>query len=183
MNLLDLMPIVLVIGYTSLGFFTGLIRRAIGLVALWVAFLGATHLGLQAGGVLQQSSGLEVPDSRIYGFFGIVVAVLLVVEGAGQLAHNQIQIPAIALNRVTGVIIGFATGVLLSVVITHELVFAGQPFGGGQLDALQARIRDTTNHSSIAVPLRNAIGSPIIDVFQPVLPADPQIYFGPGPVL
>lgn len=182
MNWLDFAVIILIVAYTAAGFFTGLIRRAIGLVALWVAFLGATHLGLQAGGVLQQSSGLEVPDSRIYGFFGIVIAVLVIVEGAGQLAHSQIQIPAVTLNRVTGVIIGLFTGVLLSVVITHELVYAGQPFGGGQLDALQARIKDTTNHSGIAVPFRNAIGTPIVDVFQPVLPADPQIYFGPSPV-
>jgi hypothetical protein len=27
-----------------------------------------------------------------------------------------------------------------------------------------------------------AIGRPIISLFQPVLPSDPQIYFGPGPV-
>jgi hypothetical protein len=182
MTWLDLVVILLIVGYTAAGFFTGLVRRAIGLVALWVAFLGATHLGLQAGGILQQSSGLEVPDSRIYGFFGIVIAVLVVVEGAGQLAHSQIQIPAVTLNRITGVIIGLATGLLLSVVITHELTAAGKPFGGGQLDALQAKIHDTTTHGSIAAPLYHAIGSPIVDVFQPVLPADPQIYFGPGPV-
>jgi hypothetical protein len=27
-----------------------------------------------------------------------------------------------------------------------------------------------------------AFGKPIVTIFQPVLPADPQIYFGPGPV-
>jgi colicin V production protein len=182
MTWLDVVVILLIVGYTAAGFFTGLVRRAIGLVALWVAFLGATNLGHQAGGILQQSSNMELPDARIYGFLGIVIAVLVIVEGAGQLAHSQIQIQAIALNRVTGVILGLLTGLLLSVVTTHELIAAGKPIGGSQLDALQARIHDTTTHGGIAVPLYQAIGTPIIDVFAPVLPGDPQLYFGPNVV-
>jgi hypothetical protein len=182
MNGLDLLPIVLVAGYGVLGYFTGIVRRLIGLVALYVAFLASTHMGIQAGGILQQSSNFEIADSRIYGFFGIVVAVLLLIEGAGQLAHRQVQIEAIVLNRVTGVIVGVVTGFLLAILITHELNAAAYPFGGGQLDGLQTRIREAVTGSHLALPLYHAFGSLIVFVFQPVLPGDPQIFFGTGPV-
>ncbi|TAN34397.1 CvpA family protein [bacterium] len=182
MNWLDLLPIVLIVGYGVGGFFSGVVRRAIGLVVLYLAFLGATNMGLQAGGILQQSSNLETPDARIFGFFGIVVAVLVIVEGATQLAHSQIQIPALVLNRTLGVIIGVLTAVFLSVLAVYELEAAANPFGGAQLDQTQQRIRDTVNESRFAVTAVNKIDKPVISLFQPVLPGDPQIYFGPGPV-
>jgi hypothetical protein len=182
MTWVDAIPIVLIIGYGVVGFFTGAIRRLIGLVALYVAFFAAKGMGLQAGGILQQSSTVATPDARIYGFFGIVVVVLIVIEAAGQLAHSQIQLQAIVANRLSGVVIGLVTGFLLSVVLTYELQAAGYPSGGGQLDGLQQNIRDAVNGSHVAVPLSNATHKPIIAIFQPVLPDDPQIFFGPGPV-
>ena len=56
MTWIDIFPIVLLIAYTVGGFFTGLIRRFIGLVALFIAVWAATNMGLQAGGILQQTS-------------------------------------------------------------------------------------------------------------------------------
>ena len=182
MTWVDLIPIVFVLGYGLLGFFTGVLRRLIGLVALYIAFVAGTNMGLQAGGILQQSSTMDTSDSRIYGFFGIVFAVIIVIDGAAQLAHSQIQVQAIVFNRVSGLIVGLVTGFLLSILVVYELSAAGNPFGGTQLDALQQNIRDSVNGSRIAVPLVGAIGRPIITIFQPVLPSDPQIYFGPGPV-
>src|SRR5216683_3095136 len=128
-------------------------RRLIGLVSLYLACIAATNMGLQAGGTLQQSSSYGTADARIYGFFGILFAVIIVIDGAAQLANSQIELQA-----------------------------AGNPFGGTQLDATQQSIRDAVNGSHVAVPLVRAFGKPIVSVFQPVLPADPQIYFGPGPV-
>ena len=182
MTWIDLVGIVLVIAYTVGGFFTGVVRRLIGFIALYVALLAATNMGLQAGGILGQTSNFEVPDGRIYGFFGIVIAVLVIVEGATQLAHSQIQIPALALNRSLGVIVGLVTGVFLTVVCVYELGAAANPFGGSSLDPLQQRIRDGYNGSHIIVPLVKAIDKPILGLFDPALPTDPQIYFGPGPV-
>src|SRR4029077_1611380 len=121
-NLLDALPIVLILAYAALGFFTGLVRRFIGLIGLYLAFVGATNMGIQAGGILQQSSSFEVPDSRIFGFFGIVVVVIIIVEGATQLASSQIQVGALVFNRVLGVIIGVLTAVILSTLITYELI-------------------------------------------------------------
>jgi uncharacterized membrane protein required for colicin V production len=179
---IDLFGIVLIIAYGVGGFFTGVVRRLIGFIALYVALLAATNMGLQAGNILQQTSNFEVPDGRIYGFFGIVVAVLVIVEGATQLAHSQIQIPALALNRSLGAIVGVITGVFLTVACVYELGAAANPFGGSSLDMLQQKIRDGYNGSHVMVPFVRAIDKPIINLFNPALPTDPQIYFGPGPV-
>lgn len=182
MTFVDILPIVLLVAYGVGGFFSGLIRRFIGLVALFVAVWAATNMGLQAGGILQQTSDFETPDARIYGFFGIIVAVLLVVEVATQLAHSQLQLPAIVLNRTIGTVLGVVTAILLSVVVVYELGAAANPIGGAQLDGLQLTIRDSVNHSLYMTKLVNAIDKPIIALFSPLLPGDPQIYFGPGPV-
>jgi uncharacterized membrane protein required for colicin V production len=182
MTWLDVVSIVVILAYGVGGFFSGVVRRLLGFIALYVALLAATNMGLQAGGILQQTSNFETPDARIYGFFGIVAAVLIIVEGATQLAHNNIQIPALALNRSLGVIVGVITGVFLVVVCVYELGAAANPFGGSSLDPLQLKIRDTYNGSHVMVPLVRAIDKPIIGLFTPALPGDPQIYFGPGPV-
>lgn len=182
MNWLDVLPIVLVVVYVALGILTGAVRRLIGLVAVYLAFVGATNMGLQAGGLLQQSSSLETPDARIYGFFGIVIAVIVIVEGAAQLAGSQIQVGAFVFNRVLGVILGLTTALVLTVVITYEMKAAGSPFGAGSLDPLQQQIHSAVQGSHIGVPLVNAIGKPIVTVFQLALPGDPQIYFSQNPV-
>jgi uncharacterized membrane protein required for colicin V production len=179
---IDIFPIVLLVGYGVGGFFSGLIRRFIGLVAIFVAVWAATSMGVQAGGILGQTSSFEVPDGRIYGFFGIIVAVLLVVEVATQVAHSQLQLPAIILNRTLGTLLGVVTAILLSVVVVYEMGAAANPIGGAQLDGMQLGIRDAVNHSLYMTNLVNAIDKPIIALFSPLLPGDPQIYFGPGPV-
>jgi len=182
MSWYDVFPILLIVGYAVLGYFSGAVRRLIGLVALYVAFWAATSMGLQAGGIMQQSSNVEVSDGRIFGFFGIVVAVLVIVEVATQLAHAQIQVPALSLNKSLGVICGLITAVLLSVVLLIEFEAAANPFGGPQLDQLQQHIRDSVNGSRYAISIANKLNGPIIDIFRPVLPTDPQIYFGAGVV-
>lgn len=182
MTWVDAIPIVLVIVYVVLGYFTGVLRRLISLISLYAGFVAATNMGLQAGGILQQSSSVPTADARIYGFFGILFVVLIVIDAAAQLAHSQIQIEAIVLNKVSGVIVGLITALILSVLVTYELQAAANPFGGGQLDAFQQNIRSAVDGSHVAVPLTRAIDKPIVAIFQPVLPADPQIYFSNGPV-
>ena len=182
MTWIDVLPIALVIAYGAGGFFSGLIRRFIGLVALFISVYAATNMGLQAGKILQQTSNFETADARIYGFFGIIAALLLIVEVATQIAHNQIQIPAIILNRTLGTILGLMTAILLSVVVVYEVGQAANPIGGAQLDPLEQSLRDSVHHSLFMASLVNAIDKPIIALFEPLLPGDPQIYFGPGPV-
>jgi uncharacterized membrane protein required for colicin V production len=182
MTWLDVLPFVLIIIYAALGYFTGVLRRGIGLAALYVAFLAATGMGLQAGNIINQAFAIEVPDARIIGFFGILAAVLILIDGAAQLAHAQIRIEAVYWNRTIGVVVGVLTAFLLSVVVVYLLDAAGNPSGGGQLSGLQAEIHDTVKASKFAVPLVNSIGKPIIAIFTPVLPNDPNQYFSRGPV-
>jgi colicin V production protein len=182
MTWLDVLPFVLIIGYGVLGYFTGVLRRGIGIVSLYVGFLAATGMGLQAANILQQATSLETPDARIWGFFGLLIVVLIAIEGAAQLANSQIQITAIVWNRLSGVIVGVLTASLLSVLIVYEFQAAGNPSGGGSLDDLQAQVHDTVKASHFAVPIVNAIYKPIVAIFQPVLPGDPHQYFSRGPV-
>ena len=182
MTWIDLLPVLLIAVYGVGGYFTGVVRRVIGVVALYVGCWAATNMGLQAAGILQQSSNFETSDARIYGFFGLIIAVLLMVELATQLAHSQIQIPALVLNRTLGAIVGVITAVILSVILIFEFGAAANPFGGPQLDPLQQHLRDSIRGSAFAVPIVNRLSGPIVGLFQPVLPSDPQIYFGPGPV-
>ena len=177
MTWLDLLVILIFLVYGVGGFFSGVLRRMIGFIAMYAGFYAATNMGLQAGGILQQSSNFETPDARIYGFFGILFALLLIVEVGTQIAHNQIQIPALALNRTLGVIVGLITAFVLSVVVVYELGAASQPFGGATLSNQELRIRDAYQGSHVVAPLVRKIQAPIINLLQPALPSDPQIYF------
>jgi hypothetical protein len=140
-------------------------------------------MGNQAGGILQQSSNFpSVADGRVYGFFGIIAAILILVEVATQIAHKQIQIQAVILNRTLGVALGVVTAILLSVVVVYEVEQAANPIGGSELDPLELSLRDAVQHSAFMVSLVNAVDKPIIALFQPLLPSEPQVYFGPNPV-
>ena len=182
MTWVDVLPIVLILVYGVLGFLTGVLRRIITLVGLYIACIAATGMGLQAGNLIQQASTAELPDARIYGFFGLLLVVLVAVDGAAQLAHRQIQVEAIVWNRLSGVIVGVITAILLSVVVVYELEAAGHPSGSGQLAGAQAQIRAAVDGSRFAVPIVNALGQPIIAIFQPALPFDRHQYFSRGPV-
>ena len=182
MTWLDLLVIGILLVYALGGYFAGVLRRLFGFVALYAGLFAGTHMGLQAGLILQQTSNFETPDSRIYGFFGILFAVLLIVEVGTQIAHNQIQIPGLVLNRTLGVAVGLITAITLSVVIVYELGKASQPFGDAQLSRTEIRIRDAYQGSKVVAPGVRAIQGPIITLLQPALPADPQIYFSRDPV-
>src|SRR5260370_4456242 len=132
----DAIQFVFSIGYGVLGYFTGLIRGIISLVALYIAFVAATNMRLQAGGILQQTSTTSTPDARIYGFFGIVFVVLIVLDGAGQLAHSQIQLEAIVFNHVSGAVVGVLTCLILSGLPVYELQAPRMRFGGPPMCAL-----------------------------------------------
>jgi uncharacterized membrane protein required for colicin V production len=178
---IDLLPIVLIIVYGVLGFFTGVVRRGIGLVALFIGFLAATGMALQAATLLQQSTSLDTPGARIVGFFGILLVVLVAIDGAAQLANSQIQIEAVVWNRASGVAVGILTALLLSVVVVFEADAAGNPSGSSEIISVQADLHNSVKDSAFAVPIMRAVYRPIVAIFQPVLPADPHQYFSHGP--
>lgn len=182
MSWIDLLPLALLIAYLIGGFFSGMIRRFIGLVALFVALWAATTMGVQGGAILQQTSNFDTASGKIYAFFGILFAVLLIVEVATQIAHKPLQIQAIVLNRSLGAAIGVLTAILLSIIVVWELEQAAAPTGNPTLDPVELGLKSTVHDSLYMVKLTNAVEAPIVALFSPFLPVDPQTYFGPGPV-
>jgi len=183
MTWLDAVPIVLIPIYLVLGGFTRIVRRAIGFVALYLGCFAANSMGLQSAGILTTSyPSLSTPDARIYGFFGILAAVIILVEGAAALLGKQLEV-VIAFNRALGLAAGLATGIALAVVITLEFTGAASPEGDGLPDSLQISVRQIVHDSKVAVPISNALGKYVEVLFKPVLPANPNAFFGPGPAV
>ena len=182
MTWIDVFPVLALAVYAVGGVFSGMIRRFIGLVALFAAFWAATNMGVQAGGILQQTSNFDNASGKIYGFFGILFGVLVIAEVATQIAHRQLQIQAIVLNRSLGAALGALTAIVLSIVVVYELSEAANPIGGGQLDAVELGLKSAVHDSLYMAKLTSAVGGPVIALFSPFLPPDPQVYFGPGPV-
>ncbi|HLQ61672.1 MAG TPA: CvpA family protein [Candidatus Acidoferrales bacterium] len=169
------------VGYGVIGFFSGLIQRAIGFVALYVAFFSATNMGVQTGGIFQQQfPSLPTVDGRVYGFFGILFFILIVVEGMAIAVHDQIQISYVVLNRASGAALGVITALILAVLGTTMVQATASTATGTQADPLQISIRDTVSGSHLAVPVANLLSGPMKRIFGPVLPAEPPTYFSGG---
>lgn len=185
MTWLDAVPLVLIPVYLVLSLSTGgVIRRGIGFVGAYLACFAATNMGLQTAGILTTSyPNMPTPDARIYGFFGILAAVIILVEGAVLILGKQLEFTAVALNRFLGLAVGLITGVAVAVVVTVEFTGAASPEGNAQLDQLQISVRQIVHDSKVAAPLSKAVGKYVEVLFKPVLPVNPGAYFGPGPVV
>ncbi len=53
-----------------------------------------------------------------------MIAVIVIVEAAAQLASSQIQVGALVFNQATGVIVGVLTAIVLFVLVTNEFIAA-----------------------------------------------------------
>ena len=179
MTWLDVGLLALLAGYGLLGYYTGLIQRAIGFAALYLAFFAATNMGAQTGGIIQQAyPSLPDVDARVYGFFGVVFFLLIVIEGMMIAVHGQLQITYVALNHASGAIVGVITALILGVLCTAMLQATSAAVSGTQISPLQISVRDTVQGSHVAVPIANLLARPITRIFGPVLPLEPQTYFG-----
>jgi uncharacterized membrane protein required for colicin V production len=177
LTLLDLGAVLLFVVYAALGWFTGTIRRVIGLVAVYIALLVATFMGQQGGDVVMQSQpGMPVPDARLvaWGFF--LVLMLLVFEGAATAVHSQLQLAVVAVNKAVGVVVGLVTALVLITALVYMLAGFAKP-SGRQPDQLQITIRDAVVNSGIGFPLARAAGGYILPLLNAALPRDSQAYF------
>ncbi len=170
--------LLLLIGFGVLGYFTGLIQRAIGFIALYVAVFAATNMGVQTAGIIQQGWPIANVDSRVYGFFGVLFFLLIVVEGSATAVHDQLQISAVVLNHASGAAVGVITALILGVICTLMLQATAATVGGAETDPLEISVRDGVQGSHFAVPITSLLGSPVKRIFSPVLPVEPQTYFG-----
>ncbi|MEP7104966.1 MAG: CvpA family protein [Chloroflexota bacterium] len=177
MTLLDLGVVLLIVIYVALGWWTGTVRRVIGLVAVYIGLLVAFNMGPQGGGILEQSQpGLSFADARFISWSFFLVLMLLVFEGAATAVHAQLQVAVLALNKGIGVLIGLVTAVVLVTAIVYMLAGFGKPVGK-QPDRLQITVRDAVVNSALGLPLAKAAGDFILPLLSAALPRDPQAYF------
>ena len=180
MTWVDAIVLLLVLVYTILGFYSGIIRRVLGFVILFFAFYVAGYMGLRAGDMIVQARPLTPPtDARVIGYFGFALLVVVVLEAMATAYRDLLQVSVVALNKFTGVLLGVLTGLVASVLVVYMLNGAGNPLGGS-LNSTQLSIKEGVDRSVIAKPLLNALGRPVLFFFRPVLPGDPQLYFEKG---
>jgi len=179
---IDLAILVLIAAYAALGYGTGVIRRLVGLVAVYVAFLGATNAAPTAANVvLQVFPGWAVPDALAAGYFALVVIIIVVIEVMAAFVHNRLQIAAILFDRLTGAIVGGLTA-LFGVTVALYLLLGGTQPPSGSPDGAQIQTQDSIRTSVLAPALLRGIGRPAVLLFYPVIPIDPNTYFnGQGP--
>ena len=163
--------------YLALGWYTGTVRRALGLIILLIALWVATNLSQQGAGIISQSQpGMAVPDTRLLSWSFFFLLILLVLEGAATAIHDQLQIAVVALNRGVGLILGLVTFVVLNTAVVYMLAGFGQPTAR-QPDALQTDVKNAVVNSGFSYPLAKSMANPVLPLLNSFLPRDPKAYF------
>lgn len=172
----DILILVVILGYAVFGYLTGLVRRVVGFLAVYLGYFIATSIDPTTANVTLQAVAWTVSDALIAGYFAVVVAVIVVVELFATLYHRQIQIAAVVLDRLTGLVIGAATGALGAAVALTLLAGAAQPTEGSP-DGAQIQIGDAIRKSAVAQAVLTTIGKTSATIFAPAIPASPGSYF------
>jgi uncharacterized membrane protein required for colicin V production len=176
MSVLDLVLIVILVGYAILGMFSGVIRRVIGFLALFLAFAAATYVAPGTGNFLQQmQKSLDPADARIYAFFGTVIVVIVLIEGLAAAYHPLLQFSFVILDRLTGLALGVITALVAWVLVVYLLNAAGNPINNNP-SVVQTQIRNSVNGSVLHGPVLGS-GGIVEKLFSPVIPDEPERYF------
>jgi uncharacterized membrane protein required for colicin V production len=173
----DLAIVLLVVVYAGLGYWTGLIRRVIGFVAVYIGFLAATQAAPTAANViLQAQPGWAVPDALTLGYFGIVVLLTVVIEVMASFYHARLQLAALVLNNASGAIVGALTALMAVSVALYLLLAGAQPIEGSP-DSAQIQTLDNIRKAVLAPALVRTLGRPAVILFGPVIPAAPAAFY------
>jgi uncharacterized membrane protein required for colicin V production len=173
----DLAIIGVLVVYTVLGYWTGIIRRVIGFAAGYLAFFAATQSAPTAASVvLQVVPNWAVADALMLGYFMVVVFVIVLVEVLATLYHGSLQLAAVVVDRGSGAVLGVVTALLGASLALTLLLAATQPDQGSP-DGAQIQIRDAINKSVLGPALIGSLGKLSRLVFLPVIPNDPATYF------
>jgi uncharacterized membrane protein required for colicin V production len=179
---IDLAILALIVVYVALGYWTGVIRRVIGFIAVYVAYLGATNAAPTAANVILQAfPSWAVPDAITLGYFLLVVLIIVVVEVLASFMHGRLQVAAILFDKSTGAVVGGLTA-LFGVTVALYLLLGGTQPPSGSPDGAQIQTQDAIRKAVLAPTLLRGIGRPAVLLFFPVIPVDPNTYFnGQGP--
>ncbi|MGH7861227.1 MAG: CvpA family protein [Candidatus Dormibacteraceae bacterium] len=177
MSLFDLISVVLLVGYAVLGFFSGLVRRVLGLVGVFVAALVATNFGQPGGSILRQEfPALQVSDSRAYTWFFLFIGLVVVFEILAALVHRDLQFTVIALNRASGALAGLLTALIIITCVAYVLGGLSQTTGPG-FGSLESAVRSSLVNSHFGLALAKRVGPAILPPFTGALPREPAQYF------
>lgn len=180
MSWVDVVVGLLIVGYIALGLRQGVVRRLLGLVAVYGGFAGATAIAPLAGGIIQQAApGLSAADARVYAYFGILILVTFAIEGLALAYRSQLEISYVAFDRVSGVAAGLLTALLASSTLVLLIGSAASPAAGPR-DVLEVHLQDAFTHSRLGAAVAVSAGHPAEAFFYPALPHDPQVYFEGG---
>jgi uncharacterized membrane protein required for colicin V production len=181
MSWFDALTVLLILLYLLVGYASGLIRRVIGFIGLYLGIFVATYAGHAGVSVLRQADPLlQVQDAKIYLFFGALVLVVLLVEVIGSLYHQEVQVSLVALNHGSGALIGAVTGFVATVLLWILLGAAASPLGGS-LTSAQVHLRDQVQGSYLGPKILKPAAGAIRQTFSPVLPSDLSTYFNGSP--
>jgi uncharacterized membrane protein required for colicin V production len=173
----DLLIIGLVVVYTALGYWTGIIRRVIGFAALYAGFFAATQGSPTAATiVLQAFQGWAIPDALMLGYFLVVAIVVVLVEVLASFYHGHLQLAAVLVDRGSGAVVGALTALFAATLACFLLLGAAQPVQGSP-DGAQIQIHDAISKSALGPLLVGSLGPIAKVVFLPVVPVDPPTYF------
>ena len=179
MNVVDVAAAAVGALYVAFGFYSGVVRRAIGLGIAYIAFLVATNMGQQGGQMwLQYSTTTSAPDARAYGYLFFFLLIVAVLEGAAFVVRDVLRVTFVLLNRTTGILLGLVTAGMVVFGLHYMAVGYANPEGGSAISTTQARIRDALDQSRLAQPLSNRVKPFYFPVLDPVLPRDAGQYFG-----
>ncbi|HEY8760867.1 MAG TPA: CvpA family protein [Candidatus Dormibacteraeota bacterium] len=173
----DLAIIGLVVVFTALGYWTGIIRRVIGFAAVYLGFFAATQSGPTAASVvLQAFPSWAIPDALMLGYFIVVALMVVLVDVLASFYHGNLQLAAVLFDRGSGAIIGAATALIGITLALSLLLSASQPVQGSP-DGAQIQIHDAISKSVLGPALVGSLGRISTLIFLPVIPSDPETYF------
>jgi hypothetical protein len=168
--------VLVLVAYALLGYYSGVIRRVIGLITVYIAFLAATNLNTGIAQTLLNFQPFTAPaDARMLSYVLVMAVVIVAVEGLATGYHERLQVAVVLLNRFTGMIVGLVSAVLLTgffVVLLNGYAF---PLGGTLTDK-QVNVR-TAVSSSVLGPVVVNLAKPIRPLFAVALPVEPQTFF------
>ena len=173
----DIAIIAVALVFFGLGYWTGVVRRAIGVIGLFLAFFAATASGPTAANVvLQFYPTMTVSDAFMLGYFVVVVLVLAIVEVLASFYHGHLQLAAILVDKGSGAIVGAITALVGASVALWLLQGASMPTQGSP-DGAQIQVHDAISKSVLGPIMVGPVASVTKIIFSPVIPNAPQTYF------
>ena len=173
----DLAIVLLIVAYGAFGYWTGLVRRVIGLLGLYLAYFAATSSAPTAASVvLQAVPNWAVPDALMLGYFLVVGILILIVEILAGFYHSHLQLKAILLDKGTGAVVGVITALAGITVGLSLLLGATQPIEGSP-DGAQIQVHDAIHRSPLSTVLLASLGPAVRLIFGPVIPNNPGAYY------